>query len=353
MKGSPWHRRTRKGLPRTALVVLLICGLIGTVTPPAVAETASFPPADSGYHTYGEMVREIRDTARARPRRVDRFSIGRSDEGRHIWAARLSHDRTDDLDDPAVLFVASHHGREHLTVEVALELLRYFAWSTDRRVLRILNTRQVYIVFNLNPDGSQFDIAGDRYRWWRKNRQPHPNSAHIGTDLNRNYGFRWGCCGGSSSDPASETYRGWCSFSAPETRVLRDFVDAHPNIRTSISYHSFGEDILYPYGYTKQNVPPTMTHLDRRTFVALAEHMSGSTGYTPMQSSDAYITDGDYIDWMYGEKEVFAFTFELGGGGFYPPDEFITGEVARNRQAALYMAQMAGCPYRAVNRTCG
>lgn len=334
------------------LVVLLVCGLVGATAAPVHAEQASFPPQDSRYHTYGEMVRKIRDTAQARPRRVDRFWIGRSHQGRPIWATRLSLERKDDKSEPGVLFVASHHAREHLTVEVALELLRFFAWSPDRRVLNVLKSRQIYIVFNLNPDGSQYDISGSGYRYWRKNRQPHPNHSAIGTDLNRNYGYRWGCCGGSSPNPASETYRGWRPFSAPETRALRDFVEDHPNIRTSISYHSYGEVILYPYGYTKRNVPPTMTHLDRRTFVSLADYMSRTNGYRPMQSSQGYITDGDFIDWMYGEHGIFAFTFELGGGGFYPPDEFINREAARNRQAALYMAQIAGCPYRAVNRTC-
>ena len=32
---------------------------------------------------------------------------------------------------------------------------------------------------------------------WRKNRQPNAGSSAVGTDLNRNWGYRWGCCGGS------------------------------------------------------------------------------------------------------------------------------------------------------------
>ena len=59
---------------------------------------------------------------------------------------------------------------------------------------------------------------------WRKNRQPNAGSPYVGTDLNRNWAFAWGCCGGSSTDPSSETYRGLAPFSAPETTVLSNFV---------------------------------------------------------------------------------------------------------------------------------
>ena len=61
-----------------------------------------------------------------------------------------------------------------------------------------VNTREIWIVPNMNPDGSEYDIATGSYRSWRKNRQPNAGSTAVGTDLNRNWGFNWGCCGGSS-----------------------------------------------------------------------------------------------------------------------------------------------------------
>ncbi len=50
----------------------------------------------------------------------------------------------------------------------------------------------------VNPDGGEYDLTGSPYRAWRKNRQPNAGSSYVGTDLNRNYDYRWGCCGGSS-----------------------------------------------------------------------------------------------------------------------------------------------------------
>jgi carboxypeptidase T len=78
-----------------------------------------------------------------------------------------------------------------------------------------VNSREIYLVFNLNPDGSEYDIATGSYRSWRKNRQPNSGSSAVGTDLNRNWGYRWGGCGGSSGTPSSSTYRGPSAFSAP------------------------------------------------------------------------------------------------------------------------------------------
>ena len=77
-----------------------------------------------------------------------------------------------------------------------------------RRITNLVNSREIWIVFNLNPDGSEYDIATGSYRSWRKNRQPNSGSSAVGTDLNRNWSFQWGCCGGSSGTFSSETYRG-------------------------------------------------------------------------------------------------------------------------------------------------
>ena len=60
-----------------------------------------------------------------------------------------------------------------------------------------------------------------RYRSWRKNRQPNSGSSYVGTDLNRNWNYKWGCCGGSSGSTSSETYRGPAAESAPEVKVGR------------------------------------------------------------------------------------------------------------------------------------
>jgi carboxypeptidase T len=310
-----------------------------------------FPAEDAVYHNYAETIAELQVVAKAHPKTVHLFSFGSSYEGRDLVAARISDDPVDRLDEPGVLFVALHHAREHLTVEVALSLLHLFAESSDPAVRSLVETRQIYLLPVMNPDGGEYDIATGTYRLWRKNRQPAGSNV-VGIDPNRNYGYLWGCCGGSSDLPTAETYRGHAPFSAPEVARVRDFVEEHTNLRTAISYHTYGDLILYPYGYTYTDVPSDMTQLDRDTFVAMAAEMARTSAYTPQQSSDLYITDGDFSDWMYGARKIYAFTFELGGGSFYPGAGIIAAESQRNHAAAVYAAQMAGCPTLAAGIAC-
>jgi murein tripeptide amidase MpaA len=314
-----------------------------------------FPPPDSGYHNYAEMVDDLQAVAAARPSIVHLFSLGTSYEGRNIIGARVSDDPTDNLSEPGVFFVGQHHAREHLTVEVLLALLHMFAGTTPNvstEVSQLVHTRQIYIVPSLNPDGSEYDIASGSYQFWRKNRQPNPDA--IGTDNNRNYSYRWGCCGGSSGFGGSETYRGPNALSAPENQRMRDFMLAHPNVTTGISFHSSAELVLYPYGYTYEDLPPDMNPIDHQTFVAMGAEMQRTTGYTAQQSSDLYITDGDFNDWMYGELHRYPITIEISGYGygFYPPDEYIPIEVKRDWRAALFDARIADCPTRIVGVNC-
>jgi len=349
------HRRT-PGLAFVAAIVGFLC----TTVAPASAGGPDFPAKDALYHTYAEMVAEIQAVEAARPDIVDVFSIGQSHRGRDIWAAKVSDNVATDEDEPEVLFDAVHHADEHLTLEQALYLFNTLVddYGVAPKVTRLVDSREIWIVFMLNPDGAEFDLGGDPYRDWRKNRQPHPTSTHKGTDLNRNYDYRWGCCGGSSGNPASETYRGWEPFSAPETRAFADFVnsrviDGQQQIRTHITLHANGELILWPWGYTRRNLAGEMTTADRDAFVRMARSMAETNGYGIMQSGDWYITDGDQIDWMYGRHRIFSFTLELypglgsGPGSHYPPDEKIARQTKRNRAALLHLIDLADCPYRA------
>ncbi|MDQ4041476.1 MAG: zinc carboxypeptidase, partial [Actinomycetota bacterium] len=161
-------------------------------------------------------------------------------------------------------------------------------------------------------------------------------------------------CGRVSTNPSAITYRGPAPFSAPETRVMRDFVnsrvrDGRQQIRTHITFHTAGRLVMWPYGYTLTDVPGDMTVEDQRTFVAMGRYMAASNGYKPEQASDLYLTSGTFRDWLYGRHRVFSFTFELTAGD-YPADETIGPETGRNRRAALYLIDLANCPQRAIGK---
>lgn len=328
----------------------------------AEAETMAFPPADSAYHDYSEMVTVIQQAAADHPAIFSLFSLGNSYEGRTIWAGKISDNVATDESEPEVLLTHHQHAREHLTVEMALYTLAMLTdeYGTTPQITDLVNGREIWMVFDMNPDGGEYDIATGTYRSWRKNRQPNSGSSYVGTDLNRNWGYRWGCCGGSSGTTSSETYRGPAPFSAPETTLVRNFVDSRvvggrQQITVAIDFHSYSELILWPYGYTATDVPADMTQDDRDAMVAMGQAMAATNGYVAEQASDLYVTDGTINDWLYGVHGILNYTFEMypktsAGGGFYPPDEVIPAETARNRQAVLYLIGQADCAYRTIGK---
>jgi carboxypeptidase T len=322
---------------------------------------ADFPAPDAAYHSYAELETEIRAVAARHPRIVRLFSLGRSYEGRELWAAKVSDNPDLDESEPEALFVGQYHAREHLTVEMMLYLLHTLAdgygAAGQEQVTHLVDTREIFLIFSLNPDGGEYDIAADAYRFWRKNRQPNADGS-FGTDLNRNHSYMWACCGGSSFDPTDETFHGSGPASTPEVRALEAFVNGRAasrqqQITVAISFHTYGEFILWPYGYTYTAGPPAMPAADQAVFEAIGGAMAATNGYTPMQSSSLYISNGDFADWAYGVHGIFAFTFELypnyrNFGGFYPPGALIARETSRNHDAVLYLLEQAACPYAAV-----
>ncbi|MFR9776072.1 M14 family metallopeptidase [Micromonospora sp. MS34] len=333
-----------------------------TPTPSGEVGAYAFPPADSNYHDYAELTAVVNQVVADHPAIARKSSIGTSYEGRDLMAVKISDNVGTDENEPEILFNAQQHAREHLTVEMAIYLLNLFTdgYGTDPRITSIVNSREIWIVPTVNPDGSEYDIATGSYRSWRKNRQPNSGSSYVGTDLNRNWSYQWGCCGGSSGSTSSETYRGPSAFSAPETAALRNFVNSRviggvQQIKANIDFHTYSELVLWPFGYTTSNTPGGMSADQYNTFATIGRQMASTNGYTPEQSSDLYIADGTSIDWMWGTHGIWAYTFEMypgssSGGGFYPPDEVIPAQTSRNREAVLLLSEYADCPYRAIGK---
>jgi len=335
------------------------------IAPPAASggpTTLAFPPADSNYHDYAELTAVVNQVVADHPSIARKISIGSSYEGRDLMAVKISDNVATDEAEPEILFNSQQHAREHLTVEMAIYLLNLFTdnYGSDSRVTNVVNSRELWIVPTVNPDGSEYDIATGSYRSWRKNRQPNSGSSNVGTDLNRNWGYNWGCCGGSSGTTSSETYRGPSAFSAPETQALRNFVNSRvvggqQQLKANIDFHTYSQLVLWPYGYTTANTATGMTTDDYNTFATIGQQMAATNGYTPEQSSDLYITDGDSLDWMWATHKIWAYTFEMypgsaSGGGFYPPDEVIPAQTSRNRDAVLILSEYADCPQRAIGK---
>jgi hypothetical protein len=336
-----------------------------------LASPADSEHIDPAYHNYDEMVAEIQQVAGAHPAIVTLFEIGRSYGGRALWGAKISDHVTVEEDEPEALFVGHYHAREHLTVEMMLDVLHLltddYGTAGHEQVTQLVDSREIFLIFDLNPDGGEYDIRCDNpqaiecdnpeysYLFWRKNRQPNDGGS-VGTDLNRNHGYHWGSMG-ASPYPDSETYRGSAPNSAPEVAAIEAFVNSRTiggaqQISVAITFHSYGRLVLWPYGYTYEDTPEDMRADDHAVLMAMGQAMSESNGYTPQQASDLYTTSGDFTDWAYGVHRIFAYTFEMDGDpyGFYPPGTLIPTMTTINRPAVLYLLTHAGCPYAVIGK---
>jgi carboxypeptidase T len=343
----PRHRR-----PVGRRVALAVAALSLLVITPAPAFAADeFPAGFEGYHTYAEVAAETKAVAAAHPDIAKRFSIGKSYQGRDLWAMKISDNVGVDEAEPEVLYDGGTHGDEHMSVEMALGIMHWLVdgYGTSSRITDIVKGREIWIVFLLNPDGAEHDIAGGKFHHWRKNRQPTPGSSYIGTDLNRNFGYRWGGGGRTSSNPQAITFRGPSAFSAPETRAMRNFlssrvVGGRQQIRVHVTFHESGRLVMWPYGYTLTNVPSDMTSADHDVLVHMGKQMGARSSYRPQQASDLYISSGTTRDYAYGTYRILSYTFELSNGD-YLDDSRIASETGRNKDSILYLAERAWCPF--------
>jgi carboxypeptidase T len=339
--------RARVGAALLGLAILLPIA----AARPAAAAAVDFPKGWEGYHTYAEMVTNIDAEVAAHPAIVRKFSIGKSYQGRTIWAVKISDNVAVDENEPEVLFDGLTHSDEHMGLEMTLHIMHWLVdgYAHDSRITRLVNSREVWIVLAVNPDGAEYDISGGKFHFWRKNRQPNAGTTAIGTDINRNFGYHWGIAEGrTSTNPLAITYMGPHAFSTPEARNIRDFlasrvVGGRQQIRAAITFHESGRLVMWPYGYTFADIPPDMTVQDHDALARLGRLMASTNGYRPEQASDLYLTSGTTRDYEYGMYRIYAYTFELSVVD-YPDDSLIASETGRNKAAVLDLLTWASCP---------
>jgi hypothetical protein len=278
------------------------------------------------------------------------------DTPREIIALRLSADDIEGSDDdgskPAVLYSSTIHAREWIATEVNRRLLEWFikGWREEKPdVVDILDSTELWFVLVQNPDGYQYTFDVDRL--WRKNLRDNDGVAGIssldGVDGNRNFGEHWNFDDeGSGTITSDETYRGPEPFSEPETQAIRDLlIEIHPTYH--ISYHSFGQLLLYPFGF-QVNTPSA----DDPIYVAWAgtDKTPAVKGYDPGVGADLYTTNGEQTDYAAAAQGSLAITPELGegkeGNGFEFPDSEaqIQHEFNINKDFAVAAARSATDP---------
>ncbi|MEA2051679.1 MAG: M14 family zinc carboxypeptidase [Euryarchaeota archaeon] len=307
--------------------------------------------SQTAYHSYSTLKTDLKNLVDLYPNITKLYDIGDSWEktvgiaDRDILAIKISDNVTiEERDEPDILFMGGIHAREWISVEVPFYLAKYLLdlYGTDQKVKQLVDSREIWIVPLVNPDGLEYSRTYDRN--WRKNRRDNGNGS-FGVDQNRNFGYNWGLAG-SSDDPEKETYRGVAPFSEPETQAIRDFVATH-EFYASISYHSYSQLVLYPWGYTNDAAPHKEQLSNMAEDMANAIRDVHGMNYSARQASNLYRASGDSDDWLYGAYNIAAFTVELrpknlwdgGGKPFELPEDLIIPTCEENIPAALYLIE--------------
>jgi carboxypeptidase T len=290
-----------------------------TLGVPVLASREMYAP-DSSYKTPDEVTKILLDYETRYPQFVAVHKIGTTVEGRDIYAAEITARfvKMSPGPKPTVLFDSLHHAREVMTPEVTLDILDQLVtqYSTDSEITKWMHKYAIWIVPMVNPDGSQKVWTSSSM--WRKNTR-----GGYGVDINRNYPQDWNKCNGSSGDRNSETYRGASAGSEPETQGLMSLV-ASIKPRLNVSYHSFSEIVIYPYGCRPDRIPlPARTdyELVGKELAKKLVRDSGSGTYTAGVVYDLlYDADGGSIDWMYAKHGTVSYVIEVNSDsqGFQP-----------------------------------
>ncbi len=315
-----------------------VCALLLSATQCVPGGGGPTEPDAGLYHTFAETEAALRQLAQDHPEIAQLASIGKSVEGRDLWAIKISDNVATDEAEPVIVFTGAHHAREWISVETPLMLSDHLVknYDSDANVAALVDGAEIWIAPMVNPDGHVYSVSTNRL--WRKNRRDNGDGT-FGVDLNRNYGHNWGGPG-ASRDTFSDIYRGPSAFSEPETQAMRDFLDREQPAAL-VSYHNFSQLVLYPWGTTSDPAPDEA--LLQNLATAMADRIKAVHGqnYTPQQSSQLYLASGDTTDWLYALLGVPAFTIELRPRGSFPgfelPEDQIQPTFEENLPAALYL----------------
>lgn len=116
-----------------------------------------------------------------------------------------------------------------------------------------------HVIPVLDPDGYAYsrDAKGDRF--WRKNREPNLNNPNCtGTDINRNFEYKWG----NGDNECGEGYAGTAPLSTKEAMALDLYVKNLENVVAYIDVHSYSQLWLFPYGWTTESSPDSKNQMN-------------------------------------------------------------------------------------------
>uniref|UniRef100_A0A182WW69 Peptidase M14 domain-containing protein n=1 Tax=Anopheles quadriannulatus TaxID=34691 RepID=A0A182WW69_ANOQN len=268
----------------------------------------------TAYHRLADIYDWMDYLAQTYPDLCSTKAIGKSVQGRELKVLRISNGNPSNR---AIWMDGGIHAREWISPATVTYIANELVEDWDNQPDHLRNV-DWYVLPVHNPDGYEHSHQYDRL--WRKNRGGLQYGPCAGVDLNRNYGYKWGGQG-TSKQPCSEIFAGSGPFSEPESKAVSEFMQSSAaDWKGFLTFHSYGQYILYPWGYDRV-VPPDHADL-KRVGDAAAEQMlqaSGGSRYTVGPSgSTLYPAAGGSDDWARGALNIkYAYTVELRDTGRY------------------------------------
>uniref|UniRef100_A0A8B9KXX7 Carboxypeptidase A2 n=1 Tax=Astyanax mexicanus TaxID=7994 RepID=A0A8B9KXX7_ASTMX len=245
---------------------------------------------------------------------VSKVHIGFSYENRPMYVLKFS---TGGNKRPAIWIDAGIHAREWVSTASAVWMANKMAtdYGVDPSVTSLLGRMDVYLMVVTNPDGYAYTHTSNRM--WRKTRSINAGSVCRGVDPNRNWDAGFGGPG-ASKNPCSDSYHGPSAQSEIEVKNVVDLVKNHGNFKAFISIHSYSQLLMYPYGYSCNNIPDQaeLGTVGRSAVQALSS-LYGTSYRVGSICRIIYQASGGSIDWSYDIGIKYSFAFELRDTGRY------------------------------------
>ncbi|KAI0207113.1 Mast cell carboxypeptidase A [Lamellibrachia satsuma] len=281
------------------------------------------------YHTYEEINWWLYDMERRHSNVMSVFELGRSWEDRSMIAVKVSSPGRTSTPKPAIWLDAAIHANEWIGPATLLYFIKQFAtgYENDPAVKKLIDSFDWYILPVFNVDGYVYTWKENRL--WRKNRSMRDNDTGcVGVDLNRNWDAKWE--EHTITDKCSPIYPGSSAFSEPETEVVSTFLQRHANVVAAVSYHSYSQYWMIPFGYSNTRHPSNYNQLMNMSRAAVeALRQVHGTQYQYGSVDDLVgQTFGSSVDYIYDKLGIlYTFGVELRDRGRYcsllPPNQII------------------------------
>lgn len=229
-------------------------------------------------------------------------SIGQTERETDIFAIHISCGEKPS-NKPKIYFQCLLHAREWISGPVCMYISQYLVKNSDKKqISKLLKELEFILVPVANPDGYAATwFQYPRYRYWRKNLAKLDGTDCIGVDLNRNFDVDWNQAG-ISPNPCDPIYAGPSAQSELEVQAITAYILANRPIYGAIDFHSYGQLILYPHGWTS-NLPVRYKRL-KNLAMCLSERVQKVNGfiYTPQSLASIYLASGTFGDWAYKQE---------------------------------------------------